>query len=76
VTPSGTPSGTPARARVRVSNPESAKVPRLKIAVGVIVLTVVLVISLYGWHQIEQFLIHDSRFATRLTASDRGRVCR
>jgi cell division protein FtsQ len=57
------PSGPGARPRVRVSNPQSATVPRLKIAVWVVVLTVVLVISLYGWHQLEQFLIHDSRFA-------------
>jgi cell division protein FtsQ len=58
-----TPSGTPVRPRVRVSNPQPTSVPRLKIAVWVVVLTVALVISLYGWHQIEQFLIHDSRFA-------------
>ena len=57
------PSGTPARPRVRVSNPQPTSVPRLKIAVWVVMLTVALVISLYGWHQIEQFLIHDSRFA-------------
>jgi len=35
----------------------------LRIAVGVVIATVVLVISLYGWHQFEQFLIHDARFA-------------
>jgi cell division protein FtsQ len=35
----------------------------LKIAIGVVIATVVLVISLFGWHQFEQFLIHDSRFA-------------
>ena len=57
------PSQPTPRPRVRVSNPPPATVPRLKIAVGVVVLTVVLVISLYGWHQMEQFLIHDSRFA-------------
>jgi cell division protein FtsQ len=31
--------------------------------VWVVVLTVALVISLFGWHQMEQFLIHDPRFA-------------
>ena len=56
------PSQSP-RPRVRVSNPQPPTVPRLKIAVGVVALTVVLVISLYGWHRLEQFLIHDSRFA-------------
>jgi len=49
--------------RARVSKPQPNTVPRLKIAVGVVIATVVLVISLYGWHQFEQFLIHDSRFA-------------
>jgi cell division protein FtsQ len=55
--------GSPARPRARVSNPRTNTVPRLKIAIGVVIATVVLVISLYGWHQFEQFLIHDSRFA-------------
>lgn len=58
-----TPNGSPPRPRTRVSNPRSNTVPRLKIAVGVVIATIVLVISLYGWHQFEQFLIHDSRFA-------------
>ena len=58
-----TPNGSPPRPRARVSKPQSDTVPRLKIAIGVVVATVVLVISLYGWHQFEQFLIHDSRFA-------------
>ncbi len=58
-----TPNGSPPRPRTRVSNPRQNTVPRLKIAVGVVIATVVLVISLYGWHQFEQFLIHDSRFA-------------
>lgn len=58
-----TPNGTPPRPRARVSNPQPSTLPRLKIAVGVVVVTVVLVISLYAWHQFEQFLIHDSRFA-------------
>jgi cell division protein FtsQ len=55
--------GSPARLRVRASNPQTPSVPRLKIAVSVAVLTVALAISLYAWHQLEQFLIHDSRFA-------------
>ena len=56
------PQSTP-RPRARVSNPRPAAVPRLKIAVGVAGVTVALLLSLYGWHQFEQFLIHDSRFA-------------
>lgn len=51
-----------AGSRSRVSNPQQVTLPWLKIAVGVVSLTVVLVISLFGWHQLEQFLIHDSRF--------------
>ena len=58
-----TPNGSPPRPRARVSKPQPNTVPRLKIAIGVVVATVVLVISLYSWHQFEQFLIHDSRFA-------------
>ncbi len=58
-----TPNGSPSRPRARVSNPRPNTVPRLKIAVGVVIATVVLVIALYGWHHFEQFLIHDSRFA-------------
>jgi cell division protein FtsQ len=57
------PAGSPARPRVRVSNPRPESVPRLKIAVWAAVLTVALAISLFAWHQLEQFLIHDSRFA-------------
>jgi len=58
-----TPNGSPPRPRARVSKPQPNTVPRLKIAIGVVVATVVLVISLYSWHQFEEFLIHDSRFA-------------
>jgi cell division protein FtsQ len=57
------PNASPPRSRTRVSNPKPDTVPRLKIAIGVVLATVVLVISLFGWHQLEQFLIHDSRFA-------------
>ena len=53
----------PPRPRVRVSNPQPRAIPRLRIAVSVMVLSGVLVISLLLWHQLEQFLIHDSRFA-------------
>ena len=53
----------PPRPRPRVSNPQDAAIPRLKIAVWVVALTVVLVISLFAWHRLEQFLIHDPRFA-------------
>ncbi len=58
-----TPNGSPPRPRARVSNPQPDTVPRLKIAVGVVIATVVLVVSLYGWHQFEA--IPDSRFAFR-----------
>jgi cell division protein FtsQ len=58
-----TPNGSPPRPRARVSKPQPNTVPRLKIAIGVVVATVVLVISLYSWHRFEEFLIHDSRFA-------------
>jgi cell division protein FtsQ len=58
-----TPNGSPPRPRARVSKPQPDTVPRLKIAIGVVIATVVLVISLYGWHRFEEFLIHDSRFA-------------
>jgi len=53
----------PPRPRSRVSNPQDAAIPRLKIAVWVVALTVMLVISLFAWHRLEQFLIHDPRFA-------------
>jgi len=53
----------PPRPRPRVSNPPDAAIPRLKIAVLVVALTVMLVISLFAWHRLEQFLIHDPRFA-------------
>ena len=53
----------PPRSRPRVSSPQETTVPRLKIALWVVALTIALVISLFGWHQFEQFLIHDPRFA-------------
>jgi cell division protein FtsQ len=53
----------PPRPRPRVSNPKEVTVPRLKIAVWVVALTVALVIALVGWHRLEQYLIHDPRFA-------------
>ncbi len=53
----------PPRPRPRVSNPQETAIPRLKIAVWVVALTIVLGISLFAWHRFEQFLIHDPRFA-------------
>jgi cell division protein FtsQ len=53
----------PPRPRPRVSKPQESAIPRLKIAVWVVALTVALVIALVGWHRLEQFLIHDPRFA-------------
>jgi len=60
VSPSQLP---PPRPRVRVSSPREPVVPRLKLAVWVMALTVALVMVLFGWHQFELFLIHDPRFA-------------
>lgn len=53
----------PPRPRPRVSNPKDEAIPRLKIAVWVVALTVALAISLFAWHRLEQYLIHDTRFA-------------
>ena len=53
----------PPRPRPRVSNPAETSIPRLKIAVWVVALTVALVILLFAWHRLEQYLIHDPRFA-------------
>jgi len=53
----------PPRPRPRVSNPAEPSVPRLKIAMWMVVLTAALVLSLVGWHRLEQYLIHDPRFA-------------
>jgi cell division septal protein FtsQ len=51
-------------ARPRVRAPQAqAPLSRVKIAVWVVVVTVVLGAALYGWHQVELFLIRDSRFA-------------
>ena len=56
----------PPRPRPRVSNPQETAIPRLKIAGWVVALTVALVISLFAWHRLEQYLIHDPRFAVKL----------
>lgn len=51
------------RTRARVSSPPEVKAPRLKAALWVVSLTIAIGISLLAWHQLEQFLIHDARFA-------------
>ena len=51
------------RPRARVSATEPRPPSRLKIALRVMALTLVLAMSLYGFHRLEQFLIRDSRFA-------------
>ena len=53
----------PPRPRARVTSQQETTVPRLKIAAWVAGLTVALVFLLFVWHQVEQFLIHDPRFA-------------
>lgn len=49
------------RPRPRAGNPPP--VSRLKIAVRAGIATAALLAALYTWHRVEQFLIHDSRFA-------------
>ena len=58
------PETTP-RPRARVSQPPDAKAQasRIKIAVSIIAVTVLLGAALFGWHQFELFLIRDARFA-------------
>jgi cell division protein FtsQ len=51
------------RPRARVSATQPRPPSRLKIALRVMALTLVLAMSLYGFHRLEQFLIRDSRFA-------------
>jgi cell division protein FtsQ len=51
------------RPRARVSVGQTPAPSRLKIALRVMAVTLVLAVSLYGFHRVEQFLIRDSRFA-------------
>ena len=51
------------RPRARVSATQPRPPSRLKIALRVMALTLVLAMSLYAFHKLEQFLIRDSRFA-------------
>ena len=51
------------RPRARVSAGHTRPPSRLKIALRVMALTLVLAMSLYTFHRLEQFLIRDSRFA-------------
>jgi len=57
------PADPPSRPRARVSATQPRPPSRLKIALRVMALTLVLAMSLYGFHRLEQFLIRDSRFA-------------
>src|SRR5579863_466543 len=51
------------RPRARVSATQPRPPSRLKVALRVMALTLVLAMSLYAFHRLEQFLIRDSRFA-------------
>ena len=51
------------RPRARVTVGQGRPPSRLKIALRVMAVTLVLAVSLYGFHRLEQFLIRDSRFA-------------
>jgi cell division protein FtsQ len=51
------------RPRARVTVGQGRPPSRLKIALRVMAVTLVLAVSLYGFHRVEQFLIRDSRFA-------------
>jgi len=57
------PADPRSRPRARVSATQPRPPSRLKIALRVMALTLVLAMSLYGFHRLEQFLIRDSRFA-------------
>jgi len=51
-----------ARPRARVSAGQTRPPSRLKIALRVMTVTLILALSLYTFHRVEQFLIRDSRF--------------
>ena len=57
------PAESAPRPRARVSAGQPRPPSRLKIALRVMGVTLVLAVSLYTFHRLEQFLIRDSRFA-------------
>jgi len=57
------PADSAPRPRARVSAGQPRPPSRLKIALRVMVVTLILAVSLYAFHRLEQFLIRDSRFA-------------
>jgi cell division protein FtsQ len=57
------PADSAPRPRARVSVGQTRPPSRLKIALRVMGVTLILALSLYGFHRVEQFLIRDSRFA-------------
>jgi len=57
------PADSAPRPRARVSAGQPRPPSRLKIALRVMGVTLVLAVSLYTFHRLEQFLIRDSRFA-------------
>jgi cell division protein FtsQ len=57
------PTDPPSRPRARVSATQPRPPSKLKVALRVMALTLVLAMSLYAFHRLEQFLIRDSRFA-------------
>jgi len=54
---------SPARPRVRGVNAPQSSVSRLRIAIRVVVFALVAGGALYAFHEVEQFLIRDPRFA-------------
>src|ERR1700693_1455965 len=57
------PADSAPRPRARVSVGQTRPPSRLKIALRVMGVTLILALSLYTFHRLEQFLIRDSRFA-------------
>jgi cell division protein FtsQ len=57
------PADSAPRPRARVSVGQARPPSRLKIALRVMAFTLILALSLYAFHRVEQFLIRDSRFA-------------
>ncbi len=53
----------PVQPRVRSAPPPPREIPTARIVIATICFAVLLVISMYGFHRYEQFLIRDARFA-------------
>ena len=53
----------PVQPRVRSAPPPPREIPTARIVIATICFAVLLVVSMYGFHRYEQFLIRDARFA-------------